>query len=99
MSRLALPRWSLIGALAVGEKSSGGNFSMPELRALRRIGQHIAGVLFNLNERFDLNAQIGIRHVSGLSEVDQFAGTGLEDINNDSGRLTIPVMVGVRIKF
>ena len=57
------------------------------------------GVLFNLNERLDLNAQIGLRHVSGLSEVDQFAGTGLEDINNDSGRLTIPVMVGVRIKF
>ena len=58
-----------------------------------------AGMLYTLNPRLDLNAQIGIRHVSGLSEVDQFEGTGLEDINNDSGRLTIPFIVGVRVKF
>ena len=57
------------------------------------------GLLYTLTPRLDLNAQIGIRHVSGLSEVDQFAGTGLEDINNDSGRLTIPLIVGVRFKF
>jgi GAF domain-containing protein len=43
-----MSRGSVIGALAIGEKSTGGNFSMPELRALRRIGQHVAGVLFNL---------------------------------------------------
>jgi GAF domain-containing protein len=43
-----MSRGRVIGALAVGEKTTGGNFSMPELRALRRIGQHVAGVLFNL---------------------------------------------------
>lgn len=58
-----------------------------------------AGVLLRLTEQLDLNAQIGLRHVSGLSEVDQLAGTGLEAMNDDSGRLTLPVVVGVRIRF
>jgi hypothetical protein len=47
----------------------------------------------------DFNAQIGLRHVSGLSEVDQFVGTGLEEINNDTARLTFPIVVGVRFRF
>jgi hypothetical protein len=58
-----------------------------------------AGVLFSIAEHLDLNAQVGLRHVSGLSEVDQFVGTGLEEINNDSGRLTFPVVVGIRYRF
>ena len=58
-----------------------------------------AGVRFNIAERLDLNAQVGLRHVSGLSDVDQFVGTGLEEINNDSGRLTFPVVVGIRYRF
>jgi hypothetical protein len=47
----------------------------------------------------DLNAQLGLRRVSGLSDVDQLAGTGLEGINNDSVRLTFPIVVGVRFRF
>jgi hypothetical protein len=31
--------------------------------------------------------------------VDQLVGTGLEAINNDSARLTFPIVVGVRIRF
>jgi hypothetical protein len=58
-----------------------------------------AGMLFHVAEKVDLNAQIGLRHVSGLSEVDQLVGTGLEGINNDSGRLTFPIVVGVRFRF
>jgi opacity protein-like surface antigen len=58
-----------------------------------------AGVLFRVAEQVDLNAQIGLRHVSGLSEVDQLVGTGLEDINNDTGRLTFPIVIGVRFRF
>ena len=58
-----------------------------------------AGVLFRLNDRLDLNGQLGLRRVSGLAEVDQFAGTGLENVNNDSARLTFPVVIGLRIKF
>ena len=58
-----------------------------------------AGVLFRVAEQVDLNAQIGLRHVSGLSEVDQLVGTGLEEINNDTGRLTFPIVIGVRFRF
>ena len=57
------------------------------------------GVLFRVAEKVDLNAQIGLRHVSGLSKVDQFEGTGLADINNDTARLTFPIVVGVRIRL
>lgn len=57
------------------------------------------GALFPVAERIDVTAQFGLRAVSGLSEVDQFVGTGLDDINNDSGRLTFPVVVGLRFKF
>lgn len=57
------------------------------------------GALFPVAERIDVTAQFGLRSVSGLSGVDQFEGTGLEDINNDSGRLTFPVVVGVRFRF
>jgi hypothetical protein len=40
-----------------------------------------------------------LRRVTGLSEVDQFGGTGLAEINDDSARLTIPVVVGARFRF
>jgi hypothetical protein len=58
-----------------------------------------AGVLFRVAEHVDLNAQFGLRRVSGLSDVDQFEGTGLDEINNDTARLTFPIVVGVRIRF
>jgi len=58
-----------------------------------------AGVLFPIAKQIDVNAQLGLRHVSGLPEVDQLVGTGLEEINNDSGRLTFPIVVGVRFRF
>jgi Outer membrane protein beta-barrel domain len=58
-----------------------------------------AGVLFRIAEQVDVNAQLGLRRVSGLSEVDQLVGTGLETINNDTARLTAPIVVGVRFRF
>ena len=57
------------------------------------------GALFRVAEQVDLNAQVGLRHVSGLSQVDQFVGTGLDDVNNDTARLTFPIVVGVRFRF
>jgi hypothetical protein len=57
------------------------------------------GVLYELTDRLDLNANLGFRFVSGLSDVDGLEGTGLEDINDDSGRWTLPFMVGVRFRF
>ena len=58
-----------------------------------------AGVVFPVANKLDVSAQIGLRHVSGLSEVDQFIGTGLEEINDNSARLTFPVIVGLRYRF
>lgn len=58
-----------------------------------------AGVLFPVAEQVDLSAQLGFRRASGLSEVDQFVGTGLDDFNNDSARLTFPILVSVRFRF
>jgi len=57
------------------------------------------GVLFPITDRMHFNIQMGLRRTSGLSEVDQLVGTGLDDINNDSARLTFPIVVGVRFHF
>ena len=57
------------------------------------------GILFPIAEKIDLNGQFGLRHVGGLSEVDQLVGTGLDDLNSDSARLTFPIVVGVRFRF
>jgi len=57
------------------------------------------GVLFPIASQVDFNAQLGLRHVGGLAQVDQFVGTGLADINDNSARLTFPIVVGVRFRF
>ena len=57
------------------------------------------GALFPVADKVDLSAQIGLRGLTGLSDVDQLVGTGLEEINNDSARLTFPLVVGVRFRF
>jgi hypothetical protein len=57
------------------------------------------GVLFKVADKVDMTAHLGLRHVGGLAQVDQFVGTGLEDINNDTARLTFPIGVGVRFRF
>lgn len=57
------------------------------------------GVMIPVAERVDVNAQLGLRRTSGLSEVDQLVGTGLDAINNDSARLTFPIVVGLRFRF
>jgi hypothetical protein len=58
-----------------------------------------AGLLFPIADRLDFNVQMGLRGVSGLAEVDQLVGTGLDDINSDSARLTVPIVVGARFRF
>jgi hypothetical protein len=57
------------------------------------------GAAFRVADQVDLTAQIGLRHVGGLAQVDQLVGTGLEGINNDSARLTFPIVVGARYRF
>jgi hypothetical protein len=57
------------------------------------------GALYALNERFDVNGQIGFRYNSGLSAIDAFEGTGLEVVNDKSSRWTMPITFGLRVKF
>ena len=58
-----------------------------------------AGVLWQASERAGIFAQLGLRYMTGMSEVDGLEGTGLEEINDKSGRWTLPVQFGVRIRF
>ena len=56
-------------------------------------------LLYALSPQFDVNAQIGLRHNSGLAEIDDLEGTGLGQINDKSARWTLPITFGVRFKF
>jgi Carboxypeptidase regulatory-like domain len=58
-----------------------------------------AGVLFEASERFGVFGQLGLRYVTGMSEVDGLAGTGLEEINDSSARWTLPFLIGARARF
>ena len=58
-----------------------------------------AGVLWNVSPRLGVFAQLGLRWVTGMSEVDNFVGTGLESINDNSSRWTMPFLVGARLGF
>jgi hypothetical protein len=57
------------------------------------------GALYALNDRFDVNGQLGVRYNSGLSKIDALVGTGLEDVNDKSSRWTMPITFGLRVKF
>ena len=57
------------------------------------------GILVPIGDRVDLDFQVGLRYVTGLSQVDALVGTGLEAINDDSARWTIPFVIGVRTRF
>jgi hypothetical protein len=57
------------------------------------------GAVIPVASQVDLTAQLGLRHVGGMADVDQLVGTSLESINDDSSRLTLPVVVGVRFRF
>ena len=50
-------------------------------------------------EQVGVYGQIGLRYVTGMSEVDGLAGTGLETINDKSARWTVPFIAGVRVRF
>jgi hypothetical protein len=57
------------------------------------------GLLFEMSERVGAFSQLGFRYVSGMSEIDGLVGTGLETINDKSGRWTLPFVFGVRARF
>jgi hypothetical protein len=57
------------------------------------------GVIIPVHDRFDGFVQLGLRYVSGMSEIDDLAGTGLETINDRSSRWTVPFVMGARLRF
>jgi len=57
------------------------------------------GLLFPASPKVDGYVQAGVRGVTGMSAVDAFAGTGLEHINDKSGRWSLPITAGVRVRF
>lgn len=57
------------------------------------------GLLFETGGRLGFFGQMGLRWMSGMTEIDDLAATGLEDINNKSSRWTLPFLTGVRVRF
>ena len=57
------------------------------------------GVLFKQNDHLGLFLQLGLRYVSGLSEVDDLVGTGLDTMNDKSSRWTVPFLAGIKYQF
>jgi hypothetical protein len=57
------------------------------------------GLLWQAAPQIGVFGQLGLRYVTGMSEVDGLAGTGLEVINDNSARWTFPFLVGVRARF
>jgi hypothetical protein len=57
------------------------------------------GVLYRLTDRVALDARLGLRYVSGLSDVEPTTFTGLDDVNDGSSRWTLPLTVGARFGF
>jgi hypothetical protein len=57
------------------------------------------GILLQASERVGIYGQIGLRWLSGMSAVDGLAGTGLENINDNSSRWTLPFIIGMRARF
>ena len=47
----------------------------------------------------EVMAETQIRFLGGLSDVDWLVEEGLRDINSDSSRWSLPLLVGARIRF
>ena len=66
-----------------------------------------AAFTFGVNVGLDIQSgkkigyfgQLGLRYVSGMTEVDDLIGTGLDNINDKSARWTMPFIVGIHYRF
>ena len=52
-----------------------------------------------MSSNVDMFGQTGLRYVTGMSAIDNLEGTGLETINDKSGRWTVPFLIGIRVRF
>ena len=58
-----------------------------------------AGVVLQMSSRVGVFGQAGVRWVSGMAAVDGQEGTGLETMNDRSGRWTFPFLTRIRVRF
>ena len=56
------------------------------------------GLLIGLGP-IEVMGEVALRYMGGLSDVDPLTEAGLRDINDESSRWSIPVMVGARLRF
>ena len=57
------------------------------------------GLDLSTGRKFGYFGQLGLRYVSGMTEIDDLEATGLDDINNKSARWTLPFIVGIHYRF
>lgn len=58
------------------------------------------GVLIGLGDLpVEVMAEISLRYMGGLSDVDPLSDAGLRDLNSESGRWSLPILFGGRIRF
>ena len=84
--------------VAPGANLAGNATDFYDRTAAFTLGGNV-GVLWETSERVGVFGQLGLRYVTGMSDVDGLVGTGLEEINDNSGRWTVPFLVGARARF
>ena len=57
------------------------------------------GLLVQTGGKMNFFGQLGLRYMSGMAEVDDLVGTGLDTINDKSSRWTLPFVGGIRLRF
>jgi hypothetical protein len=87
-----------ITLVAPGQNFTGDVTDFYDQTASFAVGINV-GALFELREKVGLFGQLGLRYMTGMSEVDNLAGTGLDTINDKSARWTLPFVMGVRFQF
>jgi hypothetical protein len=56
------------------------------------------GVLVGVGP-FEIQGEVGLRYMGGLSDIDILVNANLRDINAESSRWSFPVLVGARFRF
>jgi hypothetical protein len=47
----------------------------------------------------EVMGELQLRYIGGLSDVDWLVEEGLRDINDESGRWSVPFILGARLRF
>jgi hypothetical protein len=60
---------------------------------------HGGGLQINLSERFAVYGSVEFEWQGDAEDLDGLAGTGLESINDESGRWFVPITGGITVRF